>query len=314
MSFTVWFRMWVRSFFKLLTLGTKKRKSDAQRRREHERRMKAKHSRAWRFQSKKRRARPRSSLHVWFEKAMLAMIDFAALSLGILFLPLGLFDWGHKSIKAKKASKQSASQKSKTQKSASSKSTTHTQISKPMSASHKTPSTEVNREEKNPTPTTAPALKVKPSVEVKTASTSTTVSKVATLEDVQNIPAVVKKEIPVELNESEPKSKPKRESDRYIRKRMIIAGSSYCDQTVLGKLEIGTYIDLVAEPTNPYDKDAIMLMHNGEKIGYVAKQDLPAFVTCLRLGRKVYGVITNIINDVLPTRYEYETWFGSGNG
>ena len=197
-----------RSFYFDKPQNRDKRKSDAQRKKEHERRMKAKHSRAWRSQSKKRRARPRSSLHVWFEKAMLAMIDFAALSLGILFLPFGLFDWGHKSIKAKKASKQSTSQKSTTQKSAPSKSTTHTQVSKPISTSHRTSVTEVKREEKKPTPTTTPAPKVKPSVEVKTTSTSATVSKVATLEDVQTIPAVVKKETAVELNENIPKSIP----------------------------------------------------------------------------------------------------------
>ena len=311
MSFTVWFRLWVRSFIKFLMVGVDKRKSDAQRKKEHERRMKAKHSRAWRFQSKKRRARPRSSLHVWFEKAMLAMIDFAALSLGILFLPLGLFDWGHKSIKAKKASEQSASQESATQKSAPKKNATHTQISKPMSASHKTSSTEVKREEKNPIPTTAPAPKVKPSVEVKTASTSTTVSKVATLEDVQNIPAVVKKETSVELNENIPKSTPKNERDQYIRKRMIIAGSSYCDKDVLNTLAIGTCFDVALEPDNPHDKEAVKLTYNGQKIGYIPKADKPAFVTCLKLGRKVYGVITNINTEVFPTQYEFETWFDS---
>lgn len=47
----------------------------------------------------------------------------------------------------------------------------------------------------------------------------------------------------------------------------------------------------------------------GSKIGYVAKQDKSAFVTCLKLGRKVYGVITNIITGERTTKYEYETWF-----
>lgn len=67
-----------------------------------------------------------------------------------------------------------------------------------------------------------------------------------------------------EYDENTPKSKPKNESDRYIRKRMIIAGSSYCDASVLEKLLVGTYFDLVAEPDNPYDKDAIMLVLDGE--------------------------------------------------
>ena len=112
-----------------------------------------------------------------------------------------------------------------------------------------------------------------------------------------------------EPDENTPKSKPKHEGDQYIRKRMIIAGSSYCEKTALDKLTIGTYFELVAEPTNPYDKDAVMLVHDGEKIGYIAKQDKLAFVTCLKLKRKVYGVITDIIIEPYPTKYEFETWF-----
>ena len=114
-----------------------------------------------------------------------------------------------------------------------------------------------------------------------------------------------------EPDENTPKSTPKHEGDQYIRKRMIIAGSSYCDKAALDKLAIGTYFELVAEPTNPYDKDAVMLVHEGEKIGYIAKQDKLAFVTCLKLKRKVYGVITDIITESYPTKYEYETWFDS---
>lgn len=114
---------------------------------------------------------------------------------------------------------------------------------------------------------------------------------------------------PKEPLENTPKSKPKHECDQYIRKRMIVAGSSYCDKTVLDKLSVGAYIELVPEPDNAYDKDAIMLTLEGAKIGYVAKSDKAAYVTCIKLGRSVYGVITDINTDVFPTQYEYETWF-----
>ena len=114
-----------------------------------------------------------------------------------------------------------------------------------------------------------------------------------------------------EPDENTPKSKPKHDGDQYIRKRMIIAGSSYCDKSALDKLTIGTYFELVAEPTNPYDKDAVMLVHDGEKIGYVAKQDRLPFITCLKLKRRVYGVITDIITEPYPTKFEFETWFDS---
>ena len=46
-------------------------------------------------------------------------------------------------------------------------------------------------------------------------------------------------------------------------------------------------------------------------VGYIAKQDKIAFVTCLRLKRKIYGVITDIITETYPAKYEYETWFDS---
>ena len=123
------------------------------------------------------------------------------------------------------------------------------------------------------------------------------------------VPVAPKVEEPKEPDENTPKSKPKHECDQYIRKRMFIAGSSYCDKTVLESLEVGTYFDLEAEPDNPYDKDAVKLTYNGQKIGYIAKQDHLAFVTCLKLKRNIYGVITAIKTDEHPTKYEFETWF-----
>lgn len=113
----------------------------------------------------------------------------------------------------------------------------------------------------------------------------------------------------VEPDENTPQSTPKSEKDQYIRKRMIIAGSSYCDASAFEGLKVGSYFELVAEPDNQYDKDAIKLIFNGQKIGYIAKADKLAFVTCLKLKRNIYGVITNIDNETFPTKYEYETWF-----
>lgn len=110
------------------------------------------------------------------------------------------------------------------------------------------------------------------------------------------------------LDENTPKSKPKNERDQYIRKRMVIAGSSYCDRAVLEKLQIGTYFDLEAEPDNPHDKDAIKLTLSGEKIGYIARSDQFLFGVSLKLKRKIYGVITDIISEPSHTKYEFETW------
>lgn len=124
-------------------------------------------------------------------------------------------------------------------------------------------------------------------------------------------PKVVVEQAPVEPDENTPKSTPKHEKDQFIRKRMIIAGSSYCDKAILDKLTVGTYFELEAEPDNAYDKDAVKLVYEGEKIGYIAKKDRIAFVTCLKLRRNIYGVITAIKEDESPVKYEFETWFDS---
>ena len=122
-------------------------------------------------------------------------------------------------------------------------------------------------------------------------------------------PIVKEPELPKEPDENTPKSTPKHEKDQYIRKRMIIAGSYFCDKAVLDTLEVGSHIDLEAEPDNPYDKNAVKLLYNGQKIGYISKKDNIAFVTSLKLNRKIYGVITAIIKEEDQTKYEFEAWF-----
>lgn len=120
-----------------------------------------------------------------------------------------------------------------------------------------------------------------------------------------------KPEEPKEPDENTPKSAPQNEGDQYIRKRMIIAGSFYCDQTVISKLTVGTYFDLIAEPDNPHDKDAVALYYQGSKIGYVAKKDVVPFVVCLKLRRNIYGVVTAIRDNEGKKEIEYETWFSN---
>ena len=112
-----------------------------------------------------------------------------------------------------------------------------------------------------------------------------------------------------ETDENIPKSVPKNEKDQYIRKRMIIEGLDTCDVSALSKLSVGTYFDLVAETDNPDDKDAVMLVLDGEKIGYVSRDESFAFLTCLKLKRRMYGVITGVDRTATPEKYEFETWF-----
>jgi hypothetical protein len=296
MSFSVWFKQWIFSFFKLLSFGTKKHKSDAQREKEKERRLKAKYSSANYYRIKKKRRRRRSSDTVQNERLIGALFKFMATSLGILLLPFGLFDWGRKSAKAKKASGGS-----------------HTHVPK------KAPQKAQTKNSPKSTYSQARTTSQRPHATVRAPVTHTSAKP---QEDINTTPIcmfayskpkatapMVEAPTATEPDENIPKSTPKNEKDQYIRKRMIVAGSYYCDKAVLDTLEVGSYIDLEAEPDNPYDKDAIKLLYNGQKIGYIARKDHATFVTCLKLNRRIYGVVTSIIAENGQIKYEYETWF-----
>ena len=304
MSFSVWFRQWVRSFFRLLTIGSKKHKSEAQRKKERERRLKAKYSCANRYRIKKRRRKRRSSHSVQNERLIGALFKFMATSLGILLLPFGLFDWGRKSAKARRQAKGNTSRTRSSQSKSTSFSTSARQA-QPTHTGKKETAAKTN------SPRTTP-IRQAVQFEVEQEESIITVSSFTyDREPINTSTPPIVEEKNVEPDENTPKSTPKCEKDQYIRKRMIIAGSYYCDQAVLDKLTVGSYFNLESEPDNPYDKDAVKLLFNGQKIGYIAKKDHMAFVTCLKLKRNIYGVITDIIEEDHQTKYEFETWFAS---
>lgn len=305
MSFSVWFKQWVKAFCKLLTAGSKRSKSDAQREKERERRLKAKYSSDNLYHRKKERRRRRSSFSVQNERFAEAFLKFVAVSFSILLLPFGLFDWGRKSVKARRASA------GKVKRGASLKKAASIANNEKKSLAAKAKPITTDSAEKKPAFTKPWGETVADVSPAKTASgesvsdSYTPIFESAAAEVVA--PAVT--DTVQEPDENTPKSTPKHEKDQYIRKRMIIAGSSYCDSGVLDSLEVGTYFDLEVESDNPNDKAAVKLTYNGQKIGYIAKQDRLAFVTYLKIRRNIYGVITNIIQESERTKYEFETWF-----
>lgn len=298
MKFKSVFKRWFKSIFRLLTLGTKRKLTDAQRRRAHERRLKAKHSSSNKYRIKKRRQRRRSSNSVEMERTLGALLDFIWGTAGLLLsIPFALADWMEKCAKAVKKHKKKKNKKTKNAVSKN-KSQKESNLNKEKSSNKevKTPKKEfgyVKAQTKRSGDFNHSTLaeQTKANTQVKT-----------------NVPETVQS---AEPDENIPKSVPQNAGDRYIRKRLIIAGSYYCEQTVLNKLEIGSHITMEAEPDNPYDKNAVKLLFDGEKIGYIAKQDVLPYATCLRLNRKVYGIITAIVEQDGKTKYEYETWFDS---
>jgi hypothetical protein len=301
MSFRVWFKQWIRSFCKLMTFDYRKPRSDAQRRRERERRLKAKYSSANLYRSKKKYKKRRGRLEAQNDRLLGALFGLIGASLGILLLPLGLLDWGIKGVRARKASKSSGVAKNTTDRQKSPSVTSQPKKTTAQTAQKKTPQR----------PQTTPKTSITHSITKQTERINTTSIPLYEYPEPKLKPSVVETPMVTELDENTPKSTPKNEKDQYIRKRMIIAGSYYCDKVVLDALEVGSHIDLEAESDNPYDKDAVKLLFNGEKIGYIAKKDHMAFVTCLKLKRKIYGVITAIIEENGQIKYEFETWFDS---
>ena len=110
------------------------------------------------------------------------------------------------------------------------------------------------------------------------------------------------------IDENAPKSKPKSEGDQYIRKRMNIAGLYYGDTIAVTKLKVGDYLDFVAEPNNPHDRNAVAIYSDGAKIGYVARTDASPIAAALRLGRGLYGVVIDIAEREGKKVVEYEAW------
>ena len=302
MSFRVWLRRWIRSFYRLIMSCTKPYKSDKQRQKERERRQKAKHAPYRPFKKKRKYNRHRSGNY----KVLNALCSFSATSIGLfLIFPFGLIDFGYKNLKRRRKSilkrrpDRITSKLSKRITKTSSKRfiTSKSEQAAPKSTKNMNSATYIGS-------TTV----VQKNWEQREESDISHVQHTVLFEQRTTAhPSPIFQE----PDENIPKSTPKHENDQYIRKRMIIAGSAYCNTAVLSRLKIGSYIKLEAEPDNPHDKDAVKLIFEGEKIGYIAKNDRLAFITCIKLKRAIYGVITDIISEDNFTKYEYETWFES---
>ncbi|HFH9837235.1 TPA: HIRAN domain-containing protein [Streptococcus suis] len=51
-----------------------------------------------------------------------------------------------------------------------------------------------------------------------------------------------------------------------------LAGFAYYDGLdVIEELKLGTSLEMLAEPTNPYDSEAVVILYQGKKLGYIPK-------------------------------------------
>jgi len=78
-----------------------------------------------------------------------------------------------------------------------------------------------------------------------------------------------------------------------------LAGFSHWDGILVAeKLKIGTRLRLVAEPDNPHDPDAVVVLYRGRKIGYIPRAENSRISQMLQLGHR--DVFEAYINRMSP--------------
>lgn len=305
MKFSTWFRLWCLSFFKILTVNRRRQKSDKQREKERERRRRQNFASPNRYYPKKQRHRRkrRRSGAAQNEKLIESLFGFIAVSLGVLLLPFGLLDWGAKSAKVRREARSQSRAKIS---SSNPKNTKNNKVTR-TSASSETKGQKSTRD-----PSGGKAAKVLTSTQPESFNiVADRGEKQYFGERLYDFRAVNKDASSIDKSESgvdTPKSMPINEKDQYIRKRMIIDRSRQFDGNDTAILKLGDRFELLME-TTPSCEVEVALIRDGERIGYVPNKDKAAYLTCLKIGRKVYGVITAVENENGEEKYEFETWF-----
>ncbi|WP_409199295.1 HIRAN domain-containing protein [Methanobrevibacter sp. DSM 116169] len=72
-----------------------------------------------------------------------------------------------------------------------------------------------------------------------------------------------------------------------------VAGTSYIEDIIElePKLAIGDKLDFIREMNNPYDDNAILVRHKGNKIGYFPMQNNEILSNLMDAGKLIYGII-----------------------
>lgn len=96
--------------------------------------------------------------------------------------------------------------------------------------------------------------------------------------------------------ENSPKSTPKNPGDTWIRKRMI---AEIEREKMAEKIEIGDTFDLTLAPNN-----SVVLIRQTSRVATVCKSDTLPLATALKLGRKLYAIVTEIKENEI----EFEGW------
>ncbi len=84
-------------------------------------------------------------------------------------------------------------------------------------------------------------------------------------------------------------------SDIYLGKFYLAGWFYYINrEEVFDKIKVKDKLQLFREPKNKYDKKAIVVKRNNEKIGYVPRKDNYVLSHLLDNGKGLYGIVESI--------------------
>ena len=90
--------------------------------------------------------------------------------------------------------------------------------------------------------------------------------------------------------------------------KVYVAVLSYNENIdeIFPKVEVGKRVELIREAKNEFDKHAILVRLNGEKIGYVPRKDNYVLSKLMDGGKHLYGVIESFGVDEVYEGYEFK--------
>ncbi|WP_407431857.1 HIRAN domain-containing protein [Methanobrevibacter sp.] len=88
--------------------------------------------------------------------------------------------------------------------------------------------------------------------------------------------------------------------------KTYVAGLDYIDyiDDIFPIIKVRDKLELLREASNEYDKHAILVKYNGQKIGYVPRKDNYVLSKLMDGGKELYGVVVSFGVDKVYEGYE----------
>jgi hypothetical protein len=100
------------------------------------------------------------------------------------------------------------------------------------------------------------------------------------------------------------------DSVRFLVQSSPLAGAQYyAVDTLWPRMQVGDALDLVREPHNRHDRNAIRVEWRGHKLGYVPRRENRAVATAMDRGDRLVARVSRLTEDPDPwRRVEFEVF------